>query len=211
MGTHHARVIWAVVLLFALVTVHVAWAGPPTDQLREGVDRVIKALRDPELKGDAKAGERRAAISKLADEIFDFTETAKRALGQYWALRTPAEREDFIRLFTGLVQRTYIARVEQYNSEMTFQGDTVDGDQAVVRTTLALRPGGRMSLDYWMHRPGDRWQVYDISVDGISLVANYRAQFNKIIRTESYEALVVKLKSKTAEVGETSPVSTAER
>jgi MlaC protein len=111
----------------ALVTVHIAWAGPPTEQLREGVDRVIKTLRDPELRGDKKTSERRAAISKLADEIFDFTETAKRALGQHWAPRTPAEREDFVRLFTGLVQRTYIAKVDQYNSDMSFRGDSVEG------------------------------------------------------------------------------------
>ena len=192
------------------VTVPTAWAGPPTDQLREGVERVIKTLRDPELSGDKKTSERRAAISKLADEIFDFTETAKLALGQHWASRTPAQREDFVRLFTGLVQRTYIAKVDQYNSDMTFRGDSVDGDQAVVRTTLALRQGGNMSLDYRMHRPQDRWLVYDIHVDGISLVANYRAQFNKIIRTESYEALVVRLKSKT-DFSATSAVSTAER
>jgi phospholipid transport system substrate-binding protein len=206
----HARVISAVLLVFALVTVHIAWAGPPTEQLREGVDQVIKTLRDPELSGDKKTSERRAAISKLADEIFDFAETAKRALGQHWAPRTPAERKDFVRLFTGLVQRTYIAKVDQYNSDMTFRGDTVDGDQAIVRTTLALRQGGDMSLDYRMHRPQDRWQVYDILVDGIGLVANYRAQFNKIIRTESYEALVVRLKSKT-DFSATSAVSPAER
>ena len=210
MVTHHARVIGTVLLLFALVTVPIAWAGPPTEQLRAGVDRVIKTLRDPELKGDEKTSERRAAISKLADEIFDFTEAAKRALGQHWAPRTPAEREDFVRLFNGLVQHTYLIKIEQYNADMTFRGDTVDGDQAIVRTTLALRQGGSMSLDYRMHRPQDRWQVYDLLVDGISLVANYRAQFNKIIRSESYEALVVRLKSKT-DFSTTSAVSTAER
>ena len=208
MVTHHTRVIWTVILLFALSSLHSAWAGPPTDQLREGVERVVKTLRDPELRGDKKTSERRAAISKLADEIFDFTETAKRALGQHWAKRTPAERADFVRLFTGLVQRTYITKVDQYNSDMTFQGDTVDGGQAVVRTTLALSKGGNMSLDYRMHQPRDRWQVYDINIDGISLVANYRAQFNKIIRTESYEALVVRLKSHQTNFSAPSAVST---
>jgi phospholipid transport system substrate-binding protein len=184
------------ILVFALWAVQGAWAGPPTDQLREGVDRVVKVLRDPDLKGDRKADERRAAISKVADEIFDFAETARRSLGQHWAPRTPAEREEFVRLFTALVQRTYISKVDQYNSEMTFLGDTVDGDQAVVRTTLLLGNGGMMALDYRMHHPRDRWQVYDLNIDGISLVANYRGQFNKIIRTSSYEALVATLKSR---------------
>jgi phospholipid transport system substrate-binding protein len=193
-----ARVIWTLVLLFALCSVHGASAGPPTDQLRDGVDRVVTILNDPELRGDKKADERRAAISKTADEIFDFAETAKRSLGQHWAQRTPAEREEFVRLFTELIRRTYISKVDQYNSEMTFRGDTVDGDHAVARTTLLLSKGGEMSLDYLMHHPRGRWQVYDLNIDGISLVANYRGQFNKIIRTSSYEALVATLKSHQA-------------
>ena len=208
MVTHHARVIWTLILLFGLSSAHSAWAGPPTDQLREGIDRVIKTIRDPDLRGDNKTIERRAAIGKVADEIFDFTETAKRALGQHWAQRTPAEREEFVRLFTGLVQRTYVSRVDQYNSDMTFQGDTVDGDHATVRTTLLLSKGGEMSLTYRMHQTRDRWQVYDLNIDGISLVGNYRTQFNKIIRTDSYEALVARLKSQQTDFAQVSPVST---
>jgi phospholipid transport system substrate-binding protein len=192
-------------LLVALTWVQGAWAGPPTDQLRSGVERVVKVLRDPELRGLTKANERSAAVNKVADEIFDFGETAKRALGQHWAKRTPAEREEFVRIFTELLQRTYFSKVDQYNSEMTFQGDVVEGDQAVVRSTLVLGKGGEMSLDYRMHRPTDRWKVYDISIDGISLVANYRSQFNKIVRTESYEGLVARLKSR--QVGFAAPAA----
>ena len=207
MVTHCARVIWTLILLFALSSVHNAWAGPPTDQLREGIEHVVKTLRDPELRGDKKTDARRAAISQLADKIFDFTETAKRALRQHWAERTPAEREDFVRLFTELVRRTYISKVDQYDSEMTFQGDTVDGDEAIVRTTLILSKGGEMPLNYRMHQVRDRWQVYDLDVAGISLVANYRAQFSKIIRTASYEALVARLKSHQTDLSAPSVVS----
>ena len=195
MITHHARVLWTLMLLFALSSVQSASAGPPTDQLREGIEQVVKTLKDPELKGDQKTDERRAAISKLADKIFDFTETAKRALRQHWAQRTPAEREEFVRLFTELIRRTYLSKVDQYNSEMMFQGETVDGDEAIVRTTLILGKGSEMSLNYRMHQTQDRWRVYDLDVAGISLVANYRTQFSKIIRTESYETLVARLKS----------------
>jgi phospholipid transport system substrate-binding protein len=183
-------------VLFALAWVQGAWAGPPTDQLRDGVERVVKILRDPELSGDTRVSERNAAVNKVADQIFDFGETAKRSLGQHWAQRTQVEREEFVRLFTELVQRTYLSKVNQYNSEMTFQDDVVDGNQAVVRTTLLLGKGSQMSLDYRMHHPRDRWQVYDLSIDGISLVASYRSQFNKIVRTDSYEGLVAKLKSR---------------
>jgi phospholipid transport system substrate-binding protein len=192
-------------VLLALPGVPRAWAGAPTDQLRDGVDRVVKILRDPELRGDAKVNQRSAAVNKVADEIFDFGETAKRSLGQHWVQRTPAEREEFVRLFTELLQRTYLSKVDQYNSEMTYQDDAIDGNLAIVRTTLVLGKGNEMSLDYRMHHPRDRWQVYDISIDGISLVANYRSQFNKIVRTDSYEALVAKLRSR--QVGFAAPAA----
>jgi phospholipid transport system substrate-binding protein len=198
-------VLLALIVLFGLAWVHGASAGPPTDQLRDGVQHVVQILKDPELMGDAKAPERSAAVNKVADEIFDFGETAKRALGPHWAQRTPAERDEFVRLFTELVQQTYLSKVNQYNSEMTFQGDEVDGNQAVVRTTLLLGKGSQMALDYRMHRPRDRWQVYDLNIDGISLVASYRSQFNKIVRTDSYEGLVARLKSR--QVGLAAPAA----
>jgi phospholipid transport system substrate-binding protein len=195
----HAVVIGTLIFLFTFCSVDGAWAGPPTDHLREGVDRVNKILKDFDLAGDKRADERRVAISAAVDKIFDFSETAKRSLGQQWAQRTPVEREEFIRLFTELFKRTYVSKVDQFNSEMTVRGETVEGDHAVVRTTLLLGKGGEISLDYLMHHPGDRWQVYDLDIDGVSLVANYRAQFNKIIRTSSYEALVTTLRSRQTE------------
>jgi len=197
----HARVLSILMLPLALVSAPGAWAGPPTDQLRDGVDRVFKILRDPELKGDTQITQRRTAIGKVAAEIFDFGDMAKRALGQHWVQRTPAEREEFVRLFTDLIQRAYVAKVDQRDvvTTMTFRGETVDAGYAIVQTTIPLTNGSKMPLDYRMHNTRDHWQVYDISIDGISLVANYRAQFNKVIRTSSYGALVTKLKSQQAE------------
>ena len=126
---------------------------------------------------------------------------AKRALGQHWEPRTPAERGEFVSLFTELIQRAYVSKVDQHDAamKMTFRGETVDGDYAVVLTTIPLSNGSKMPLDYRMHSTRDHWQVYDLSIDGISLVANYRAQFNKVIRTSSYAALVAKLKSQQVE------------
>ena len=197
----HAIVLSTLMLPLALVSAHDAWAGPPTDQLREGVDRVLVVLRDPQLIGDAQSDRRRIAISKVAGEIFDFGDMAKRALGPHWVERTPAERGEFVRLFTDLIQRAYVGKVDQHAAatKMTFLGETMDGDYAVVRTTIPLSNGSKMPLDYRMHDTGGRWQVYDISIDGISLVANYRAQFNKVVRTSSYPGLVTKLKSQQSE------------
>jgi phospholipid transport system substrate-binding protein len=201
MVKYHARVIWTLILLCALGSAPGAWAGPPTDQLRDGVDRVFTILRDPELAGDRQLAQRRATISKVAGELFDFGEMAKRTLGQHWQRRTLAERREFGRSFTELIERSYISKIDQHDAaaKMTFRSETVDGDYAVVQTTIPLPHGGTMPLGYQMQNTGGRWQVYDISIDGISLVANYRAQFNKIIRTSSYEDLVAKLKSNQAE------------
>jgi phospholipid transport system substrate-binding protein len=196
MARYHARAFWTLVLLAMLSPVHGAWAGAPTDQLRDGVDRVFKILRNPEMAGDTNAVQRRKAILTAAGTIFDFGEMAKRSLGQHWSARTPAERSQFVGLFTDLMQRSYISKVDQHGgAKMVYRGETVDGDHAAVRTAIPLSNGSEMPLEYRMHNADARWQVYDLSIDGISLVSNYRAQFNKVIRTDSYETLVAKLKS----------------
>ena len=191
------RILWLLVLVVSTWWVPNAWAGAPTDQLRDGVNRVFKILRDPQMAGDSNATRRRTAIVSAADDIFDFGEMAKRSLGQHWIARTPAERTDFVALFTDLIQRSYISKVDQHGSAtVVFKGETVDGDHAAVRTTIPLSNGGEMPLEYRMHNVDARWRVYDLRIDGISLVSNYRAQFNKVIRLESYETLVAKLTSK---------------
>jgi phospholipid transport system substrate-binding protein len=190
----------ALMLSFALASVPTAEAGPPTDQLRDGIDRIFKILGDPEFRGDEKTVQRRGAVSRIASELFDFGEMSKRTLGRHWDERTPAERLDFARLFTELIQRSYFSKVDEHGSERTvFRSETVDGKQAVVKTTLLLARGNQMPLEYSMLNTGDRWRVYDLSIDGISLMANYRSQFNRIIRTTSYADLVTKMKSQGAE------------
>jgi phospholipid transport system substrate-binding protein len=196
MPNYHARIIGILILVFSTCSLPGAWAGTPTDQLRDGVDRVFKILRDPEMAGDTHATQRRNAIITASGDIFDFAEMAKRSLGQHWTARTPAERRQFVALFTDLIQHSYISKVDQHGSaKMVFQGETVDGDYAAVRTTIPLSNGSEMPLEYRLHNTNARWQVYDLSLDGISLISNYRAQFNKVIRTDSYETLVAKLQS----------------
>jgi phospholipid transport system substrate-binding protein len=175
-----------------------AWAGPPTEQLRVQMDRVIKVLEDPELKREGRQVERRAAIRRLANEIFDFTETTRRSLGQHWHARTPAEREQFVRLYADLLERSYIGKIELYSGErIQFVGDTIEGDLATVRTRLVTKAGTEIPVDYRMHRAaGDRWLTYDVAIEGVSMVANYRAQFNKIIQSSGYPSLVSKLTEK---------------
>lgn len=177
-----------------------AWAGPPTDQLKGAVERVIRILDDPALKADGRARERRAAVRAVADEFFDFPETARRALGRHWRKLTAEEQAEFVRLFAALLERGYIGRIDRYSGErVVFGRETLDGGFATVSTKVVLKQGREASVDYRMHRPGDRWLVYDVVVEGISLVANYRVQFNKIIETSSYQALIAQLRAKHRE------------
>ena len=179
---------------------HEAWAGAPTEQLRTQIDRALKVLEDPEMKKEERMVERRATIRRIANDIFDFTETTRRSLGPHWQARTPQEREEITRLFADLLERSYIGRIETYSGEkIQFIGDSVDGDQANVRTRLVTKQGTEVPVDYRMHRVGDRWLSYDVVIEGVSLVANYRAQFNKIIQTSGYASLVKKLVAKEQE------------
>jgi len=173
-----------------------AWAGVPTDQLRGSVDRVIQILEDPQLKAEAKAADRRAAIRKEAESIFDFTETAKRALGQHWKALNPSQQQEFVSLFEDLLERAYILKIEKYSGEkVAYLGDTVDGDLATVKTKFTTKQGTEIPVDYRLLRRSDRWLVYDVFVEGVSLVANYRTQFDRIMRTGSYDELVRRMKA----------------
>jgi len=187
-------------LLAIALVVSPAHAGAPTDQLRTQIERVLKVLDDPELKRDGKQAARRAVVRKIADEVFDFAETAKRSLGRHWQSRTPGEREEFVQLFADLLERSYISRIELYGGEkIGYAGDTIQGDLATVRTKLTTRQGTEIPIDYRMLQKNSRWVVYDVIIEGVSLIANYRTQFNKIIQTSSYKELVKKMKTKQEE------------
>src|SRR3989442_13921121 len=190
----------ATALLLVLAGPGGVWAGAPSDQLRAQIDRAVKILEDPELKKDGKQKERRAAIRQVANDIFDFSETAKRSLARHWAPRTPAERDEFVGLFTDLLERSYISKIDLYGGEkIQFVGEAIDGEGAVVRTKLVTKQGTEIPVDYRMHRRGDKWLVYDVVIEGVSLIANYRTQFNKIITTSSFQELVKKMRTKQEE------------
>jgi phospholipid transport system substrate-binding protein len=206
--TFLVRVALACSLLVAPLAAREADAGAPTDQLRSQVDRVLKLLEDPALQAPDKARERRAAVRKVADEIFDFGETARRALGRHWAARTPEERDEFVRLFGDLLERSYISKIELYGGEkIQYIGDRIDGETALVQSKLLTKNGSEVPIEYRMLKKAERWLVYDVVIEGVSLVANYRTQFNKIIQTSSFQELVKKMKTRQEQLG----VSAAQR
>jgi phospholipid transport system substrate-binding protein len=197
---HVARLVPMAVVGLLVGAPVVAEAGAPTDQLKSSVEQIVKVLEDPALKTDSRAKDRRAAIRKEAEVVFDFTETAKRALGRHWQGLSDKDRQEFTGLFTDLIERAYISKIERYSGErIAYAGEAVDGGLATVRTRFVTKQGTEIPVDYRMQQRGDRWLVYDVSVEGVSLINNYRTQFDKIIQTSSYAELVRKMKA--AEVG----------
>ena len=183
-----------------LVVAHEGWAGPPTDQLKTSIDKVIQILEDPALKVDGKVKERRTAVRHVANDIFDFAETARRSLARHWQGRTDQEREEFVALFSDLLERSYISKIEFYGGERVQYGrEQLDGDYAMVSSKIMTKQGQEVPVDYRMLRRGDRWLVYDVVIEGVSLISNYRTQFNKIVQTSSYAELVKKMKTKQEE------------
>ena len=195
-----ALILLAVVSILAVCVGRAAWAGPPSDQLRVQIDNVLKVFADPELQKDGKSQERRVAIRKIASDIFDFTEISKRSLGRHWQARTPAEQAEFVGLLTDLLERTYVSKIEGYTGEkVAFVGEALDSGVATVRTKIVTKQGTEIPVEYRMYEAGNRWLAYDVSVEGISLVGNYRTQFNAVIQKNSYQELVKTMKAKQAE------------
>jgi phospholipid transport system substrate-binding protein len=186
--------------LVALAAAAPAAAGAPTDQLKGAIDRVISTIESPALKGEGKVMDRRREVRKIANDIFDFGEISRRSLARHWQGLSDRDREEFIVLFGDLLERSYVSRIEQYGGEkIQYTGEKVEGDLAVVSSKIIAKGGTEVPVDYRMLRRGDRWLVYDVSIEGVSLVANYRTQFNKIIQTSSYKDLVKKMKAKQDE------------
>lgn len=193
--------LWALGALLAVAisasTASAAPAATPTEQVRRYTEQVIKILEDTSLKTVDKAD----AIRKVAEEIFDVRETAKRALGRHWADRTPAEREEFAGLFADLLELTYVHQIDRYGGErVRFAGETITGDFAVVRARLlSKRYAHEIPVDARLLRRDGRWWVYDLAIENVSLIGNYRAQFDRIVRTSSYGELVRRLRERRDE------------
>lgn len=197
---HERRLGFLLAGFLLLFVAHEAWGGPPTDQLKSSIDKVIKILEHPALKAEGKVEERRMALRKVANDAFDFTEIAKRALGRHWQGRTPQEREEFVQLFEDRLEHTYLPKIELYSGEKVRYGrEEQEGDFATVSTKITTKQGQEVPVDYRMLRQGDRWLAYDIVVEGVSLISNYRTQFNTIIQRSSYAELVKKMKTRQEE------------
>src|SRR5262249_22477144 len=199
---------WAVTLagVLALAAAGSAAAGAPTDQMKGAIDRVVKVLEDPALKGPDRVLDRRRAVRKIAEEIFDFPEIARRSLARHWQPLTGKQPVQFASLFSDLLERSYISKIELYGGEkIAYVSERIDADNANVATRIITKNGTEVPIDYRLLKKGERWLVYDVNIEGVSLVSNYRTQFNKIIQTSSYNELVQKLRNKQEELSAVEP------
>jgi phospholipid transport system substrate-binding protein len=187
----------ALVLTAALARGGDSSAGVPTDQVRATVNRVLVILKDPALNSAGAKEARRAELSKAILPRFDFEEMAKRSLGAEWRRRTPAEQKEFVRLFTALLKDSYVDSIESYRGEkVVYRGESQDGDYADVGTKMIDKRGQEFAIDYRLNLEGSEWKVYDVIIENISIVNNYRSQFQRILSRSSFAELLRRLSDK---------------
>ena len=169
----------------------------PMDQLKQSIDAVLAVLKNEELRQPGREAERRAEIRKIVSDRFDFREMAKRALALNWRQRTPEEKKEFVSLFGDLIQDDYIRKVERYSGEkVKYVDEFVYDHNALVRTKVITKTSKEIPIDYMLLKKGAKWWVYDVKIEGVSLVNNYRTQFEDVIDSSSFKDLVSRLKEK---------------
>ena len=187
---------WAALTFLLGIHPSLAVAASPAEEVGASIDRVLATLKDPKLQKNPE--KRREAIEEIIRERFDFSEMARRSLGPEWQRRTPEQRKEFVKLFIDLLERAYISAIEDVESVRDLR-ERVDGNYAEVKTRVVDKKGVEFSVDYRLHNVKDQWKVYDVIVENVSLVNNYRDQFNRILTRYSYEELIRRMKTKQFE------------
>ncbi|MBI2161490.1 MAG: ABC transporter substrate-binding protein [Candidatus Rokubacteria bacterium] len=171
----------------------------PREAVESAIVRVLSVIEDGEVNGKAVT-DRRAEVRRIARELFDYDEITRRTLSRHWSQRTADEQAEFVALFSDLLERSYVSRIEAYAGEkIAFVGEVIDGGFATVRSKVVTQRRTETVLDYRMHVREGRWRVYDVLIDGVSFVSTYRSQFDRVIQAESYGALVERLRKRNFE------------
>lgn len=172
-----------------------------TDEVKRVVDRVVQIVADADLKKPQKEQQRRQALRNAIGAIFDYQEMAQRSLAIHWKERTPAEKKEFVSLFQTLLENSYADKIESYHNEkIVYLKESVEGEYAEVKSKVMAPKGDEYALDYRLMREGGKWMVYDVVIEGVSLVSNYRGQFNRIVTGQGYPQLLKKLRTKSDEI-----------
>lgn len=177
-----------------------AAAGAATDSVRGTINEVIRILENQELRKPERKEERRRQLEKVIGDRFNYEEMAKRTLGTHWGKLNDIERREFVELFTSLLANTYADKITGYSGEQVhYLNERLEGEYAEVRTKI-VSGKAEIPLDYRLLNRSNDWRVYDVIVDGVSLVNNYRGQFTKILRSSSYADLVEQLRKKSEKI-----------
>jgi phospholipid transport system substrate-binding protein len=173
------------------------WAGEPLEMIKISTDKALTVLKDPKLKAPEKKNERIDRLKAIINPIFDYDEMARRALGTHWRRRTPAEQEEYLRLFRQFIEKVYADKIDLYAGERIVIGrETIDGDYAEVDSKVVNNRGEESPVVFRLRRANGKWRVYDAVVENISVVQNYRSQFDRVISKSSYDELKRMLKEK---------------
>ena len=188
-------------MALVLAIADAAWSQSPTEDMQAYTERVLQLIQDATLREMDTLEALQAAVRKVAIQIFGAPDAAKAVLGRHWETLTPAERDDFVQLFAELLEATYIARMDGTGGvRVRYVGELVEGDLADVRARVFTRKGQEVKVDTRLVRRDGRWLVYDFLIEHISVVGNYRAQFDRIIRRSGYEELVRVVRAKRDEL-----------
>jgi len=200
------KILVAISALFFIAFVYTpsgAASGPITERVKATIDSALGVLRDPAMQGKAHKAERRARIRAAIEDTIDFTEMSRRSLGLNWRKRTDKERKEFVALFSDLLENSYISKIEKQTDEkVLYLGERVNKKQTrgLVKTKVLTTKGTEIPIAYRMMKKDGRWVAYDIVIEGVSLVSNYRTQFGKIIKRSSYEDLIKSLRKKVDKI-----------
>jgi len=193
--TYLIRSAWSLILMMAIAAP--ALAAGPMEEIKQTTDKILSILANPALKAPSKTAERERLIRQAVDERFDWGEMARRSLATHWAKRTAEERKEFVSLFADLLERTYRKKAEDYSGEkVLYEGENKEGDYATVKVKIVTQKNKDIPVEYRLKKKGNGWLIYDVSIEGVSLINNYRTQFNSIIQQSSYDNLVKKLREK---------------
>lgn len=177
----------------------ILFAGDLGKLVMETIDKGLVVLKEPSLKGNDKVNERRQKLWETISPIFNFEEMSKRALGQHWKKRSDEEKKEFVGLFTNILKDAYIGKTDAYSGEKVILiKERVDKEYATVQTKFILNTGSELVVDYNMLNNSGEWKIYDVIIEGVSLVNNYRSQFNSILIKSTYNELVQRIKEKKA-------------
>ncbi|HZD42117.1 MAG TPA: ABC transporter substrate-binding protein [Terriglobales bacterium] len=190
------------IFMVSLSVFRLVQAAEPLQLVRTSVDKAVQILRDPNLQSQDKKSERINRLREALHSIFDYEEMAKRALGTHWRRRTPAEQKEFVKLFRDFLERIYSDKIDFYGGEeVRFGREFIDKGFAEVESTLIKPKGEELAVVYKLRQRDGQWKVYDAVVENISIINNYRSQFDRVISRSSYEELVKRLQEKTGQDG----------